>query len=114
MTKREFLQAVINTVANDELRDFAEKEIQKMDDRNAKRAATPTKRAKENEPIKAQIVEFLKNKENPQIAKNIAEELGLTTQKTSALCVQLVKGGVLKDEDVKIKGKGKVKGYTLN
>ena len=113
MTKREFLNAVIEKVADMNLQDFAKAEIEKMDARNAKRANTPTKRAKENEPIKDKIVAFLYGKDTPQIAADIANELELTTQKISALCRQLVNDGRLNAEDVKVKGKGKVKGYTL-
>lgn len=114
MTKREFLNAVIETVANEELQNFAKAEIEKMDARNAKRAGTPSKKALENEPIKEKIIGFLYGKETPQIAREIAEELGFTTPKISALCGQLVKDDRLKVEDVKVKGRGKVKGYSLN
>lgn len=114
MTKREFFNAVIETVNNTELQDFAKAEIEKMDTRNAKRAGTPNKKKLENEPIKEKIVAFLYGKDTPQIAKDIAEELGFTTPKISALCTQLVKEGKVTADDVKIKGKGKVKGYTLN
>lgn len=114
MTKREFLNAVIETVANEELQNFAKAEIEKMDARNAKRAGTPSKKALENEPIKEKIIGFLYGKETPQIARKIAEELGFTTPKISALCGQLVKDDRLKVEDVKVKGRGKVKGYSLN
>ena len=48
-----------------------------------------------------------------QIASEIAVALEISTQKTSALCRQLVENGTLNAEDVKVKGKGKVKGYTL-
>ena len=113
MTKREFLNAVIETVANVELQDFAKAEIEKMDARNAKRANTVSKKALANEPIKGAITEFLAGFETPQIASAIAEGVGISTQKTSALCRQLVENGTLHVEDVKVKGKGKVKGYSL-
>ena len=113
MTKREFLNAVIETVAVAELQDFARAEIEKMDTRNAKRANTMSKKAKENEPIKEKIIAVIYGKDTPQIAADIANELELTTQKISALCRQLVSDGRLNVEDVKVKGKGKVKGYTL-
>lgn len=113
MTKREFLNAVIETVAVEELKDFAKAEIEKMDARNAKRASTPSKKALANEPIKQEIIGFITGKEVPQIASEIATALGISTQKSSALCGQLVEIGTLNVEDVKIKGKGKVKGYTL-
>lgn len=113
MTKREFLNAVIETVAVEELQNFAKAEIEKMDARNAKRANTPSKKAVANEPIKQGIIGFLTDKEVPQIANEIATALEISTQKTSALCRQLVENGTLNVEDVKVKGKGKVKGYTL-
>lgn len=113
MTKREFLNAVIETVAVAELQDFARAEIEKIDARNARRANTPSKKAVANEPIKQEIIGFLTGKEVPQIASEIATALEISTQKTSALCRQLVEIGTLNVEDVKVKGKGKVKGYTL-
>lgn len=114
MTKREFLNAVIEAVDNTELQDFAKAEIAKMDNRNAKRANTPSKKALENEPIKEKIVAFLYGKDTPQIVSDIVAEVGFSTQKISALCRQLAEDGKLLADDVKVKGKGKVKGYTLN
>ena len=113
MTKREFLNAVIIAVDNAELKAFAESEIQKMDARNAKRSATPSKKSLANEPIKEKISEYLAQFETPQVASDIAKAVEVSTQKSSALCRQMVDGGLLKVEDVKVKGKGKVKGYSL-
>ena len=107
MTKREFFEAVIEKVEDAELKLFAEKEIEKMNERNAKRKNTPSKTAIANEPIKAQIVEAL-GKE-PKTASEIAELVGITTQKASALLRQ-IEG--LTVTEVKVKGKGKVKGYA--
>ena len=50
MTKREFFEAVIANVENEDLVLFAEKEIEKMNERNAKRKNTPSKTAIANEP----------------------------------------------------------------
>ena len=114
MTRREFFVAVMGLENVDaELKLFAEKEIEKMDERNAKRKNSPSKKSIENEPIKEKIVEFVKGCEEPQIASVIAEKVEISTQKCSALCRQLVDNGTLKSEEVKIKGKGKVKGYSL-
>ena len=52
MTRREFLTAVAEGNITNEHRLFAEKEIAKMNDRNAKRKAQPSKKSIENEPIK--------------------------------------------------------------
>lgn len=114
MTKREFFEAVMAVEGIDaELKLFAEQEVAKMDERNAKRKNSPSKKSVENEPIKAKIVEHIGNAEDAQIASEIAKAVEISTQKASALCRQLVNDGTLKSEEVKVKGKGKVKGYSL-
>ena len=108
MTKREFYEAVMALENVDaELVLFAEQEIEKMNERNAKRKNTPSKTAIANEPIKAQIVEVLT--ETPQSASEIAEKVGISTQKCSALLRQIEN---LTVTELKVKGKGKVKGYA--
>ena len=108
MTKREFFEAVMALENVDaELVLFAEQEIEKMNERNAKRKSTPSKTAIANEPIKAQIVEVLT--ETPQSASEIAEKVGISTQKCSALLRQIEN---LTVTELKVKGKGKVKGYA--
>ena len=113
MTKREFFEAVIASVENDDLVLFAEKEIEKMNERNAKRKNTPSKTAIANVPIKAHITEFLEGNEGSHIASEIADAVGISTQKASALCRQMVQNDVLTVEEVNIKCKGKVKAYSL-
>lgn len=114
MTNREFFEKV----ANDErlaaeVREHAKKGIAALDKRNADRAAKPSKKALENEPIKERIVELVRSQENPIVASEIAANLDISTAKASALCRQLVVAEVLNETEVKVKGKGKVKGYTL-
>lgn len=116
MTKREFLKAIASMNGIDaELSLYAEQELKKMDEKNEKRRNSPSKKAQENEPIKKAIVEFLKDKEEPITASAIAENVeGCTsTQKASALCRQLVAEGKLTAVEVKVKGKGKQKGYNV-
>ena len=108
MTKREFLEMVIEESANAEVKAFAESEIVKMNERNAKRSATPSKTALANEPIKAEISKVLS--EEPMTASAVAEKVGISTQKASALLRQI---DGLTVTEVKVKGKGKVKGYAL-
>lgn len=108
MTKREFLNAVIEQVADAELKLYAEKELTKMDERNAKRSHTPSKTAIANEPIKAQIKSILTDE--PHTASEIANTVGISTQKASALLRQI---DGLNVTEIKVKGKGKVKGYAL-
>lgn len=108
MTRREFLEMVIEGKVTDEMKEFAHSEITKMNDRNAKRKASPSKTAIANEPIKAEIVKVLTNE--PKTASEIAKEVEISTQKASALLRQI---DGLTVTEVKIKGKGKVKGYSI-
>ena len=108
MTQREFLNAVIAETTNADLAKFAVESLEKLDARNAKRASTPSKSQKENEPIKAHIVEVLTDE--PQTASDIAVKCEISTQKASALLRQ-IEG--IKVCDLKVKGKGSVKGYSL-
>ena len=110
MTKREFLNAVIEANVNEELSAFAVAEIGKLDKRNEAKSSKPSKTAIANEPIKADIVKMLKGREEVATA---SEALGLTTQKVSALCRQLVEGGTLTATEVKVPKKGKVKAYHI-
>ena len=108
MTKREMFEAIINGNINEEIIEMAKHEIVKMDEKNAKRKNSPSKTALANEPIKAKIKEVLTHE--PQSASEIAEKVEISTQKASALLRQ-IEG--LAISEIKVKGKGKVKGYAL-
>ena len=108
MTNREFFNAVIATVENDELVAKATEELAKLDARNAKRASTPSKKSVENEPIKDAIKAVLT--ETPQTASEIAEKVEISVQKASALLRQI---DGLTVSEVKVPKKGKCKGYAL-
>ena len=113
MTQREFFVGIVEgATITAEQATFATEAIAKLDKRNEKRAATPSKTAIANEPIKAKIAEFLKEKKAYLPAAIIAQAVEITTQKASALCRQLVEEGILTVADAKIKGKGKVKAYA--
>ena len=64
-----------------------------------------------NTDLKGAIVQALAD--GQKTAADLATVLGVSTQKVSALARQLVEDGTITVDDVKIKGKGKVKGYTL-
>lgn len=113
MTKREFLDYVRTHADNAEVAEFATAEIERLDNRNHTRQAKATaKRATENEPIVSAIVELMGDGKQ-RMASEIATKVSVSTAKASALCRQLVDAGTFKVADVKIKGKGSVKGYTL-
>ena len=113
MTNREFLTTVAQCeTLSVEIREHAAAMLTKADEKNAKRRETQSKVQKENEPIKAQILEILSTGV-VKVASDIATELKISTQKASALCRQLVENGMLTVTDVKVKGKGTQKGYKV-
>lgn len=108
MTQREFYNAVIAETKNADLAQFAVEALEKLDARNAKRAERPSKVQIANEPIVKAIAEVLTSE--PMRASEIAETLGISVQKASAL-VKKVDG--VQSVDIKVKGKGTQKGYFL-
>ena len=112
MTNREFFEKVMKNEIDADVIAHAEQSIAKLDKRNADRQAKPSKTALENAPIKVAILEYLVGK-SEEVASVIAENVGISTSKASALCGQLVAEEKIVATEVKIKGKGKVKGYTL-
>ena len=80
MTKREvFTKAMEMFEVGSEERTVMEKAIAQLD----KKSSKPTKAQIENEGYKAQIAEYLG--EEPQTARQIAEGVGLSTNKVAAL-----------------------------
>lgn len=112
MTYREFYSKVANFNVDNEVAEFATMAIAKLDEKNEKRKNSPSKVSIANKPIKANIVKLLAN--GRMVASEIATSLEISTQKASALCRQLVEVGILTSTEVKVKGKGKVKAYSLN
>lgn len=111
MTNREFYLAIQNANVDDALKEFAANAVQKLDEKNKKRSSKPTKAQIENAPIKAAINEMLGSE--PLTATQVAQELDITVQKASNLLRALVTDGVAIAQEIHVKGKGKVKAYTL-
>lgn len=85
ITKREVITKAIATEGI-----FTDEEIavfKKMIDQLDKKSSKPTKAQKENEEIKAQIAEFID--ETPKTAKEIADGVGISTNKAAALLRQI-------------------------
>ena len=113
MTNREFLNSVINNKIDTAVIDFAENQLAKLDERNKKRSSTMNARQKENENIKTEIIDYIKENGQNVIASEVGEQFGFSTQKASALLRQLAESGTLNVDTVKIPKKGKVKAYSL-
>ena len=112
MTNREFFNAVIKANINPEVTEMATSLLTKLDEKNAKRKNTETKEQKENKALMEKILANL-SAGTPTSASVLGGSLGVSTQKASALCVLLEKEGKVVVTEIKIKGKGKVKGYLL-
>lgn len=113
MTRREVYNAVLNGNTSEEVLNWFRAELSKMDTANEKRKTQPSKKDKENQPIKDSIFTLLSGK-GPMVASAIGEALEISTSKASALCRQMVEDGRLSVAEVKSpkKGGGKVKQYT--
>ena len=111
MTQREFYIAIINANISDELTDYAKGAITKLDERNAKKSSTITPKQKENFELMSQIYEHVAQFEKGRTASEVAEAMGITTSKASALLRKLWDNGEMTREEIKVKGKGKVQCY---
>lgn len=111
MTKRDFLNAVMNGEINDEIKAFAEEEIEKLDTANAKRREKTSKKREENKPLLDQIYNEILGEE-PKTASEVAEVIQTSVQKASSLLRTLVEDGKAEAQEIKVPKKGKCKGYT--
>lgn len=105
MTKKEMFVALRAIVAdNAEMVDFIDHEISLLD----RKSATPKKPTKvqlENEALKAEIVDFLRDADAPKAIRDLQAEIAslaeLSNQRVTHLLTALVKGGILQKEYVK-------------
>ena len=113
MTNREFLNAIIamENVPED-IKAYAEEKLTKLDATNEARKNKQTKAQKENAPILEQIVNEVLTAE-AKTAAVVAETIGISVQKASALLRHLVDEGKATSMDVKIPKKGTQKAYAL-
>ena len=111
ITMRQFFEAVINGDITPAMVEKAKAEIAKLDATNAKRAEKAKAKSAENAPLKNTIYEFLVENGLKTTAE-IANGIGESSPKTSAMCRQMVEEGRLSVHDVTVKGKGKQKAYT--
>lgn len=103
MTIREFYKAVAASNVSDEIKTFATEALAKIN--------TPSKAQIANEHIKQAILEALATA--PHVASELATAVEVSTQKASALCLALVAEGKITQTEIKVRGKGKVKQYSI-
>ena len=113
MTKREFMGKIIaGAVIDEKMIEYAKKEIEALDKRNAARKSEPTAKQLANAILKNTMISELKGMEK-MTASAIGEKMGFSTNKASALCRQLVSEGRMTVEEVKVPKKGIQKAYTV-
>ena len=123
MTRRERLEMVIAKNITDELVEECKAELVKLDARNAERAEKVTPHQEENKALEEKILAVLAESDEPMQVDPIVEAVtptatdlgieGLKRQRVTGICTNLIKSGKVKSEDVKVKGKGKRKAYSL-
>ena len=116
MTTREFYNAVLSMEnVSAEISEKAAALLSAMDKKNAERSSKPTTAQKENEALLPIVREVLTTADHPITASDLFEakpELK-NVQKCSSLLRMLEKSGEVTSIEVKVKGKGKAKGYSL-
>lgn len=117
MTRRERLELIIRGELTEELINECKEELKKLDERSAaaNQKAKESEQYKENKLYGERVCEFLKRHEGPvQVGEILAEVApGLTRQRMTAICTNLVREGRIQAVEVKVKGKGKRRAYTM-
>jgi predicted transcriptional regulator len=91
-TRFEEMKAIFEAQGDTVHAEFCQHEIELLNKKNSKTSGKLTKTQKENEAIKAEILEGLEGKMTiTEMTKNIPAIEGMTNQKVSALVRQLVK-----------------------
>lgn len=110
MTKRMALEAIVAEMENEDVKAWATAELEKMDAANEarKNKITPKKQELIDAATKLAAEYFT---DEPMTATQVAEVFDVKVQKASAIAREAVKLGLAAQVDVKVKGKGTVKGY---
>ena len=109
---RQFLNDIIAGNATPEAQEMARTLLERLDAKNEKRRNTPSKAQVANEPLRQQVFAYVVQHPSA-LASEVATACELSsTAKASALLRQLVAEGECTVEEVKVKGKGKLKAYT--
>lgn len=118
MTEREFYTAVIEANINEDLTVFATKGIEKIDKANEARKVKTAEKAvakeAEKAPIREAIFAVITTGEGKTASDLIAEAgVDIKPQAIPSLLKPLIEDGKVIKTDIKVKGKGAVRGYAL-
>ena len=111
MTNREFFNAIVKANLGEDITNHALAEIGKLDKKNAKRKATEGEIKTENKPLAEAILVALAN--GSMLSANLAQAVGVTTQKVNGVAGEMFKLGMLDKFKVKVKNKGEQTAYAL-
>ena len=117
MTQREFLENIANGTMNDEMVTFATERIAALDSTNEKRrevnSAKRAEKEAEKAPARAAIMAVITSE--PKTATTLIAEAGveIKPQAIPSLLKGAIEAGAVVKVDVKVKGKGTQRGYTL-
>ena len=122
MTNREYYNAIL-AIENlaDDLKAETEAKLERLDTQaESKKKAVKDKRAEENAPLKAKVLEYLGErddegnlKNSKALASKIAEYVECHPSKVTSLCKSLIEEGRVTVEEVKIPKVGKRKAYSI-
>ena len=110
-TNRQGFNAVVNGNITDEVVAWAKGEIEKLDKKNAKRKTASGEIKADNKPIADAILKALEG--GSMVSANLAQVVGVSTQKVNGVAGEMVKLGMLDKFKVKVKNKGEVTAYAL-
>ena len=117
MTQREFLENVAQGIMNDEMVEYATERITALDAANEKRreinSVKRTEKEAEKAPIREAVMAVITSE--PKTATTLITEAGveIKPQAIPSLLKGAIEAGTVVKVDVKVKGKGTQRGYTL-
>lgn len=111
---REVLTALSKGTIDDEIKAWAQSQIEKLDARNAKRASKPSKVAEANAPLKEAIFNYLcENTDKKFTEVELGTVINASHNKAGSLVRQLVAEGKASTEEAKFPKIGKRKVYFV-
>ena len=111
MTQRDFLTIIKSGTITDEIIKYATTELDRLDERDEKRENYRASSQKKNDEIKKAILDYFV-RDTPMTGREVAEKVGISSQKANALLRQLVDDNRLAVALV-VTGKRFINSYSL-
>ncbi len=113
MTTRNYLEAIAAGKVDETVKAWAKGQIEKLDAKNAKRAATPSKTALANVPLKEAILKYLTENDGAFTESELGKVIDASHNKAGSLARQLLAEGKISQKEVKIPKVGVRKAYFV-